>query len=249
MKLEGSVAIVTGAARGIGQTYTLRLVAEGANVVAADVLDCSETAKLAGANSDRVLPVRVDVTDYGSVEGMVEAAMERFGRVDTLVNNAALFGNLKRQPAEEIPLDEWDTILSINVKGVFLCCRAVLPIMREQGSGRIINVSSGTVFRATANLAHYIASKGAVTALTKALAVEWGQYGILVNAIAPGHTMSEMVRGRMTEEQVQRTGTGRAIARPEVPEDLAGTIVFLASADSAFITGQTFVVDGGAVMR
>ena len=248
MRLKDRVAIVTGAAQGIGRVYALRLASEGAKVVVTDVLDAQPAAKEIAAQGGEALALRTDVTDPRSVDDMAEKTVGRFGRIDILVNNAALFGDISRKPFQEIPIDEWDRVMAVNVKGLFLCSRAVLPQMKKQGKGRIINISSGTVLQGTPMLLHYVTSKGAVVAFTRALAREVGEFGITVNSIAPGHTLSETVKRRGPNVD-ERAVASRIIKRSQVPEDLSGTVVFLASDDSEFITGQMIVVDGGSALH
>jgi NAD(P)-dependent dehydrogenase (short-subunit alcohol dehydrogenase family) len=178
---------------------------------------------------------------------MVEATVRRFGRIDVLVNNAALFSKLAPKPIEEIPVEEWDRVMAVNVRGVFLCCQAVLPQMRRQGRGKIVNIASGIIISGRPNLLHYVTSKGAVFALTRALAREVGLAGITVNSLAPGLTATEGTRAQLDPEEFAGQRQMRALARDETPEDLEGTLVFLASDDSDFITGQMIVVNGGAV--
>jgi len=248
MRLKDRVAIVTGAAQGIGRVYALRLVSEGAKVVVTDILDTKPAAEEIAARGGEALALKTDVIDPDSVDEMAQKTAERFGRIDILVNNAALFGNLSRRPFDEIPIDEWDRVMAINVKGLFLCSRAVAPDMKKQGKGRIINISSGTVLTGTPMLLHYVTSKGAVVAFTRALARELGEFGITVNSIAPGHTLSEAVKKRGPNVDASSIAS-RAIKRSQMPEDLAGTVVFLASDDSEFITGQMIVVDGGSALH
>jgi NAD(P)-dependent dehydrogenase (short-subunit alcohol dehydrogenase family) len=248
MRLENKVAVITGGAAGIGFAYAKRFVAEGARVVVADIVDPLAAAeKLGGA--DRTLGVRTDVSDAASVGAMVEAALGRFGRIDVLVNNAAVFASLKPQRFDEIPEEEWDRVMAVNVKGMWHCVRAVVPAMRRQGGGRIVNVASAIVAKGTAFLLHYVTSKGAVVAMTRALARELGPEGIAVNAVAPGLILSDTVLGNpdITAFQVSAIMQMRSLRRDAFPEDVEGTVVFLASDDSSFMSGQTLVVDGGSV--
>jgi NAD(P)-dependent dehydrogenase (short-subunit alcohol dehydrogenase family) len=182
---------------------------------------------------------------------MVESTLEAFGRIDILVNNAAIFGSLRAKPFEQIDLDEWDLVMRVNVRGAFQCATAAVPAMRENGYGRIINISSGTIFKGTPYFLHYLASKGAIWAMTRGLAREVGGAGITVNTIAPGYTASESVLNDESTWNRVREGmnSSRAIQRDQLPEDLTGTVVFLASDDSAFITGQCIVVDGGSAVN
>jgi NAD(P)-dependent dehydrogenase (short-subunit alcohol dehydrogenase family) len=248
MRLQNKVAIITGAAAGIGFAYARRFLAEGARVVLADIVDPVPAAEKLGA-ADRVLAVRTDVSDAAAVRAMVDAAVARFGRIDVLVNNAAIFATLKPQRFDEIPDAEWDRVMAVNVKGVWNCARAVVPAMRAQGGGRIVNVASAIVAKGTAMLLHYVTSKGAVVAMTRALARELGPDGIAVNAIAPGLILSDTVQANpdITGFQLSAIMQVRSLKREAFPEDVEGTVVFLASDDSAFMSGQTLVVDGGSV--
>jgi NAD(P)-dependent dehydrogenase (short-subunit alcohol dehydrogenase family) len=248
MRLTNKVAIITGGAAGIGFAYARRFVGEGARVVVADVADPEAAAGKLGAG-ERALGVVTDVSDARSVHAMVDAAVARFGRVDILVNNAALFAPLIPKPFDQIPEAEWDRVMAVNIKGVWNCTRAVAPVMRAQGSGRVINVASAIVAKGTAMLMHYVASKGAVVAMTRALARELGPDGIAVNAVAPGLILSDTVQANpdITAFQSAAIMQARSLKREAFPEDVEGTVVFLASDDSAFMSGQTLIVDGGSV--
>jgi 3-oxoacyl-[acyl-carrier protein] reductase len=250
MRLKDRVAIVTGAARGIGQAYCLALAREGAHVIAADILSCAETVARVQQAGGEVLEVTTDVANAQSTKAMAAQTLQRFGRIDILVNNAAIYGGLKLTPFEQIPETEWDRVMAVNVKGLWLCCKAVVPVMKQQGNGKIINISSDTIWMGVPLFLHYVASKGAVFALTRALARELAGTGITVNAITPGYTLTEAAQGIADPETVSRLRAWvvdqQIIKRIEEPADLAGTVVFLASADSDFITGQTINVNGGA---
>jgi NAD(P)-dependent dehydrogenase (short-subunit alcohol dehydrogenase family) len=250
-RLSQRSAIVTGGAQGIGAAYARALAAEGAAVTIADRLDGAGVAQEIREGGGRAIAVETDVTDSGSVEGMVAKTLEAFGQLDILVNNAAIFGSLRAAPFEEIDLDAWDLVMRVNVRGAFQCSKAVAPAMRENGYGRIINISSGTIFKGTPYFLHYLTSKGAIWAMTRGLSRELGGSGITVNTVAPGYTASEAVLSDRDTWDLVRDGmnASRAIARDQLPEDLTGTIVFLASEDSAFITGQCLVVDGGSVLN
>ena len=252
-RLDDRVIIVTGGAQGIGLAYCKGLAAEGAKVVVADIDKAGSEAavgELGEAGAD-ALAVVGDVSNPEDTEEMARATMERFGRIDGLINNAAMFQRpaMSRVPFDQIPVEEWDRLMAINLRGVFLCCRAVVPHMKDQQSGKIVNISSGTVYFGSTNLLHYVTSKAGVIGLTRGLARELGDFNINVNAIAPGLTIS------MDESNDVRTGMNqqrihaRALKRSEVPEDLVGAAVFLCSSESDFMTGQTMVVDGGAQMH
>jgi len=243
--LDGKVAIVTGGGRGIGSRYCRGLAAEGARVMVADINEAGARQvadEIGGAST------RVDVSDAASVQAMVSATVEAFGRVDILINNAAIFTELiqPRKAFDAIPVDEWDRVFAVNVRGTWLCSCAVAPMFRQQRSGVIVNISSGTIFSGTEGFAHYVTSKAAVWGLARVLARELGEYGVRVNSITPGLTSSEMVQEVYPSEMLEARAQSRVFRREEQPEDLVGTVVFLCSDASAFTTGQTFNVDGGA---
>lgn len=250
-RLHGRVAVVTGAAQGIGAEYARALAREGARVSVVDLLDPGPVAAAIGEAGGQALALRADVTRPAEVQAMVAQTVERFGAVDILVNNAAVFGTLTRKPFEQIESQEWDKVMAVNVRGAFECAKAVAPVMRARKYGKIVNIASGTVFKGTPMLLHYVASKGALVAMTRCLARELGDDGIRVNTLAPGQIMSASVRANpaWSEAVIQNTVATRAIKRVATAEDLLGTLVYLCSADSDFVTGQVIVVDGGAVMH
>ena len=244
MRLKDKVSIVTGAGGGIGRAFAIRLGQEGSNVAIADIKDCEETAQLVRETGAEVLPINVDVSDEAATLEMARLTAERFGRIDVLVNDAAQLG-IDFVSFMDVDLDEWDKIMSVNVKGTFLCTRAVFPYMKQQGKGKVINIASGVFIVGTVGIPHYVASKAGVWGLTRGLAKELGQYGINVNAIAPGYTESGIHLNR--DNVPWSPGVpGRAINRSGVPEDLTGTMIYLASEDSDFVTGNLHVVNGGA---
>ena len=244
--MKDKVAIVTGGGIGLGRAYCKALAAEGARVVVADIADDAAQAVAKEVNG---LAVHVDVTSAEQTAAMAARAVQAYGAIDVLVNNAGMYSSIAKRPFTQIPLEEWDRCMAVNVKGVFLCCRAVYPQMKQQGSGKIINISSGTVLGGTPRFLHYVSSKAAVIGLTRALAREVGDDGINVNAITPGLTIADENQRRMlSEEYLAPRRQARAFKRDQYPEDLVGAVVFLASSASDFITGQTLNVDGGAWM-
>jgi NAD(P)-dependent dehydrogenase (short-subunit alcohol dehydrogenase family) len=249
-RLEGKVAIVTGGARALGQAYAVRLAQEGAKVVIADILDGGESVEAVKKQGGDAVYVHTDVTSEDSTREMARKSHEHFGRIDILVNNAAFFANLVKKPFYDIPVEEWDKVMAVNLRGPFLCAKAVYPYMKRQGKGKIINISSGTFFKGLPLFLHYVVSKGGNVALTRSLAREVGSAGICVNTIAPGYTETEYLKENPQDPPEVRKAviSSRSIQRPEVPEDLTGTVVFLASDDSDFVTGQTIIVDGGSAM-
>jgi NAD(P)-dependent dehydrogenase (short-subunit alcohol dehydrogenase family) len=234
VRLEGKVALVTGGAQGIGKAIAEGLAAEGADVVVADL------NPPAGG-------IRADVAAEQDVQRMVEETVSGHGRLDILINNAGLYASLAMRPFTEIPLEEWRQVMDVNVASMFLTCRAAVPVMREQGGGKIVNISSGTPFRGVPFLLHYVTSKGAIVAFTRALAKELGKDSIHVNCVAPGFTLTEGVEAHpeVVEKLRDVSVAARTIQRDQVPEDVVGAVVFLCTPAADFITGQTMVIDGG----
>jgi NAD(P)-dependent dehydrogenase (short-subunit alcohol dehydrogenase family) len=249
MRLKDKTAIVTGAATGLGLAIARKLAREGARVVVADIREPQRGVDALAADGLSALAVEVDVASERSVEAMVQSTVAAFGTVDILVNNAAISQEIKLTPFEQIAKAEFDRMLSVNTVGVFLCCKAVSPILRAKQSGRIINLTSGTAFKGSPFLLHYIASKGAVMSMTRSLAREFGPDNVLVNAVAPGYTLSEGNLANSEFLAVYRKAAieSRSIPRDAWPDDISGAVAFLASEDAGFITGQILAVDGGSV--
>lgn len=251
MRLQGKVAIVTGAARGIGQVFALSLAREGAKVVAADKLDVAETCDKIKLIGGEVTGINVDVSSADSTFSMASETVQKYGSIDVIVNNAAIWGGLKFKAFDQITEEEWDEVFAVNVKGVWHCCKAVIPYMKTQGRGSIVNISSNSICQGIPLLGHYVASKGAIWAYTRSLSREIGEYGIRVNSITPGYTMTQASK-EISDDQAlldyiyNLNIDQRIMKRAMYPEDLIGTLIFLASDDSAFITGQNINVDGGA---
>lgn len=250
--MKGKVALITGGASGIGLELAIGLAAEGCRVVVGDILDQARLDKVAATVAGECLAVPMDVTDDDQVAAAVAEAHLRFGGLDILVNNAGLYTNISRAPFEELDIAEWERVFAVNVTGVFRVVRACLPLLKASGSGRVLNITSTTAFSGPPNMLHYVSTKGALTAMTKSMARELGEYGVTVNAIAPGFTLSSGVIDTAkdgSEAQWERARAARAVKRDQIPEDLIGATCFLASEGAGFITGQTLVVDGGAVMH
>lgn len=248
MKLENRTAIVTGSARGIGKAIAARLAADGARVVITDILDTAPAVADIRKSGAQALGVQADVSLESDVAALVARAVERFKGIDILVNNAAM--TAPPRPFEEVGAADWRRMMEVNTLGPYLCARAALPHLRACGHGRIINVASDTASLGVPYMLHYVSSKGAMLAFTRALAREVGKDHITVNSLSPGFTLSERIAAQTDRVELFRREvmTSLAIQRDELPEDLVGAASFLASDDSAFMTGQNLVVDGGFAM-
>jgi p-cumic alcohol dehydrogenase len=252
MSIAGKVIVITGAARGIGQEYAHSFGAAGARIVAADISDCSATLDLVDKAGGKGIGVKLDVGDAASAVAMAQAASSAFSRIDGLVNNAALYATVRGGRFDSIAEADWDAVMSINVKGIWNCCKAVVPVMRQSGGGSIVNVSSLAATYGMPFGLHYTTSKAAVIGLTRGLARELGRDGIRVNALAPGTVLTDATRqffGQKFDKAVERIRTDQTIQRNLMPVDLVGTVMWLLSEASSFVTGQTISVDGGTVMH
>ena len=245
MSLNGKVAIVTGGANGIGKKYVEGLAERGAQVCVADIeaSAADDLVSQLNVSGPKHMAVKVDVSKEEEALRMVQVTHDRYGRIDILVNNAAIYSELKHQPWDAIRLEDWRRVLDVNLTGPYLCCRAVAPFMKRQRSGKIVNILSGTVWRGSPGRIHYTTSKAGLIGLTRVLARELGEYGICVNALAPGLTYTG--RSQSPKEAFERTAQERCFRRIEYPEDLVGPLLFLVAGESDFITGQILNVDGG----
>lgn len=245
--LKDRVAVVTGGGQGLGRAFCKAFAAQGAVAVIADVngSKASLVAEEIVTAGGRALAVETDVSNVSSVESMAQQVIKRCGRVDILINNAAIFSTLEMRPFGEIPVEEWKRVMDVNVNGPYLCARALSPTMTSAGWGRIVNISSASMLEGRANYLHYTTSKSALIGMTRSMARELGKDGINVNAVLPGATFTEIERKTVSPGQMQALIDGRCIKREERPEDLIGTILFLSSDASAFITGQSITIDGG----
>lgn len=242
-QLDGKVAVVTGAAQGIGRAIADGLARDGARIVVADL----RGAEAAAATYPDGVGLTVDVADEAAVQRLVDETVARCGGIDVLVNNAGVYASLAMRPFTEIPLAEWQHVMEVNVASMFLTCRAAVPAMRERGGGSIVNISSGTPFRGVPFLLHYVTSKGAIVAFTRALAKELGPDGIRVNCVAPGFTLSQGVLDNpvVIEKLRDVSVAARTLQRDQEPEDVVGAVAYLAGPAAGFVTGQTIVIDGG----
>lgn len=250
-RLDGKVAIVTGGARSIGAAFAKGLASEGAKVVIADLDPAEETLGVIKQAGGEAMAVRTDVTQENDCQNMVAQAVEAYGKLDILIANAGLWVHLERQSALEIDIETWQKVMEVNVQGVWLSAKAAIPAMQKNEYGKIITITSTRAMKGGSSMLHYDASKGAVIAMTRSLAREWGEAGIRANAIAPGATDTEISQSLADDTQLARrvaSAQSRAIKRAEEPDDLVGACLFLSSPESDFMSGQTIVVDGGAVM-
>jgi 3-oxoacyl-[acyl-carrier protein] reductase len=251
-RFDGKVAIVTGSGQGLGRAYAEALAAEGASVVIAEInegnaKDVAEAITTAGGTA---LAVRTDVTDPDSCAAMVQAAVDRFGTVDILVNNAAIYDGLTMDAFEDLDMAVWDRVMAVNVKGTWLATRAVAPLMKDKGYGKIVNISSTVAYIGPPLLLHYVASKGAVVAMTKALAKELGDYGIRVTAVAPGMTFTQATENLLPDPIMgDMFMEMQALKEKMQPEHVVPTLLFLCSSESDFVVGQNWVVDGGMALQ
>jgi 3-oxoacyl-[acyl-carrier protein] reductase len=249
--LTGRTVIITGGGKGIGKVYSQEFAKAGARVVAADI-DAAAARAVAdalAAQGHEALALETDIASEESTKSMAEAALERFGAIDVLVNNASLMSVLARRSWLEIPVDEWDRVMAVNLRGMFLSCRAVFPAMKARMRGKIVNISSSRVWEGTPNRLHYTTSKAGVIGFTRALSREVGEFGITVNAITPGYTLSETQVASSSGNYLASRVEGRVFERAQVPADLVGAVMFLSSSASDFMTGQTINVDGGKSMH
>ena len=249
MRLKNKVAIVTGGGRGLGKLYAEGIAKEGGKVVVCDIIDCEETVASITSIGGEVLHFKTDVSSSQNTKDMAKRAVEKFGRIDILVNNAAIYGGLKLQPFNEIEESEWDKVMAVNIKGTWLCCKSVFPYMKKQGGGKIVNIASGVHFKGIPYFLHYTASKGGVVALTRALARELGQYNINVNAVAPGLILTKASTDMFSPELAKKDTASQALKKEQKPEYVVGTVLFLCSEEADYLTGQTIVVDGGTFMN
>jgi 3-oxoacyl-[acyl-carrier protein] reductase len=248
---SGRSVLITGGGKGIGKVYVEEFAKAGARVAAADIdRDAAKSVAAALAKAGHeAIAIGVDIADEGSTKAMAAAVLERFGAIDVLINNASLMSALPRRSWLEIPVEEWDRVMAVNLRGMFLSCRAAFPAMKMQGRGKIVNISSSRVWEGTPNRLHYTTSKAGVIGFTRALARELAEYGITVNALTPGMTQSETQVATSSGNYLASRIAGRAIERVQVPADLVGAVMFLSSPASDFMTGQTINVDGGKSMH
>ncbi|MBA7560760.1 MAG: glucose 1-dehydrogenase [Dehalococcoidia bacterium] len=254
MRLKDKVAIVTGSARGMGRVFALRFAKEGAKLTVCDILDCKPVADEIKAAGGEALALKTDVTSEKDTAAMAQKTVERFGRIDILVNNAAIIGSIETKdfvkPMEKLTAADWDKILGVNIKGVFLSCQAVIPYMKKQGGGKIVNMASTVAFTGLPHFIHYSASKGGVVTMTRSLARALGEFDINVNAVAPGLIMTEAMQATYSREFYQElVDTKQLIHKSVEPEDVANAVLFMASDEADKITGQTLAVNAGEYLH
>jgi 3-oxoacyl-[acyl-carrier protein] reductase len=254
MRLKDKVAIITGAGQGLGKEFAIRFAEEGAKVVIAEINfeKAQEVAKEIEQNGGDVLALKTDITKKAETEAMAQKTIERFGRIDVLVNNAAIYYGIEITPFTDLSEEDWDTMMEVNVKGMWLCCRAVFSQMKEQGKGKIVNMASAVFNVGIPGVLHYVTSKGAVVGLTRALAKEIGQFGINVNCINPGYVWTEASQKfgeSFPPGFIEAVDNMQVVKRREQPSDLTGAVIYFASDEADFVTGQSFVVDGGMVVH
>jgi len=251
MRLKGKVAIITGSARGMGRVFALRFAQEGAKLTICDVLDCEPVAKEIKTIGGEVLALKTDITSEKDTAEMAKKTAQRFGRIDILVNNAAIIGGENfMKPPEQTMAKDWNRIMEVNVTGTFLCCKAVIPYMKKQGGGKIVNIASTAGLFGIPFFLHYSTSKGGVVTMTRGLARALGDFNINVNAVAPGLVMTEAMQTVFSEEDAKQTvETKQLLKKSTQPEDIAGAVVFLASDEADMITGQTLAVNAGEYLH
>jgi NAD(P)-dependent dehydrogenase (short-subunit alcohol dehydrogenase family) len=251
MQLKDKVAIITGAARGLGKEFASRFVKEGAKVVICDILDCEPVAVELRAQGAEVLALKTDVTSEKDTAELARKTVERFGRIDILVNNAAIYGGIENpnfiRPFDEISVQDWDKMMSVNIKGIWLCCKAVSPYMKKQRDGKIVNIASTVAYAAPPLFLHYTTSKGGVVSLTKGLARAFGEYNVNVNAVAPGMTWTEATQSafKSAKSETESVSASQILKRRTTPQHISGAVVFLSSEDAEQITGQILMVNAG----
>ena len=253
MRLYNKVAIITGSARGLGKAFALRFAKEGANLTVCDLHDCGPVAEEIEVLGKEVMPLKIDISSEKETAEMVKRTVERFGRIDILINNAAVIGGLDipdfMKPADELTPADWDKMLGVNVKGTFLCCKAVIPHMKKQKKGNIVNIASTAGFYGSKDFLHYSTSKGGIITMTRGLATALGEYNINVNAIAPGVVMTATMQALLPKGAEKHLLDNQILKRPLQPEDIAASVVFLASEEASMITGQVLAVNAGEYLH
>jgi 3-oxoacyl-[acyl-carrier protein] reductase len=251
MSLKGKVAVITGGGQGLGRSYAFTLAENGAKVAIAEINaeKAEQVVQELREKNYEAIAVKVDVSDEASTQIMTDAVIEKWGKIDILINNAAYFSTIKMKPFEEISVEEWDLAMAVNLRGAFLCCKAVVPHMKKERSGTIVNVTSATVLEGRPNYLHYVSSKAGIIGFTRGLAREIGEFGINVNTLCPGLTLTEVPRTTINETAIQGAISRQSIPRSGQSEDMAGAMLFLVSDQAKFISGQMLNVDGGSSMH